>query len=91
MGVFWGYFRGVRKSPIALKELQVKPARANERSYKLADWEDLFLPVRPDGSKLWCLKYRFAGKEKLLSFGVYPEVGSSAAKELRPSAKRGFG
>jgi hypothetical protein len=30
--------------------------------------------VTPGGGKWWRLKYRFAGKEKLLSLGVYPEV-----------------
>ncbi|MEO0461486.1 MAG: integrase arm-type DNA-binding domain-containing protein [Pseudomonadota bacterium] len=72
---------------MALKELQIKSARAKDRPYKLADGEGLSLLVKPNGSKLWRLKYRFAGKEKLLSFGVYPEVGISAARELRAIAK----
>lgn len=72
---------------MALKELQIKGARAKDRPYKLADGEGLFLLVKPNGSKLWRLKYRFAGKEKLLSFGMYPDVGISAARELRAIAK----
>ena len=70
-----------------MKELQIKGARSKDRPYKLADGEGLFLLVKPNGSKLWRLKYRFQGKEKLLSFGAYPDIGISAARELRAIAK----
>lgn len=60
---------------MALSEIQIKKAKAAERPYKLADGEGLFLLVQKNGSKLWRLKYRYHGKEKLLSFGAYPEVG----------------
>ncbi|MGB7419831.1 MAG: integrase core domain-containing protein [Erythrobacter sp.] len=70
-----------------LKEIQIRNARAKDRPYKLADGEGLFLFVKPNGSKLWRLKYRFMGKEKLLSFGAYPDIGISAARELRAIAK----
>ncbi|MEE4199300.1 Arm DNA-binding domain-containing protein [Erythrobacter sp.] len=72
---------------MALLELQIKKAQPKERPYKLSDGEGLFLLVKPSGSKLWRLKNRFAGKEKLVSFGLYPEVGISAARELRTIAK----
>lgn len=71
-----------------LSEIRIKKAEAADRSYKLADGEGLFLLVQPNGSKLWRLKYRYHGKEKLLSFGPYPEVGIAAARELRIAAKR---
>ncbi|MEL6528695.1 MAG: Arm DNA-binding domain-containing protein, partial [Pseudomonadota bacterium] len=64
---------------MALSELQIKKAKAKERRYKIADGEGLFLLVQPNGSKLWRLKYRYRGKEKLLSFGAYPDVGIAAA------------
>ena len=50
-----------------LKELEAKNAKPKDRAYKLADSEGLFLLVQPSGSKLWRMKYRFGGKEKLLS------------------------
>ncbi len=49
-----------------LKELEAKNAKPKDRAYKLADSEGLFLLVQPNGSKLWRMKYRFGGKEKLL-------------------------
>jgi hypothetical protein len=57
-----------------LKELEVKYASKRQRPYKLSDGDGLHLLVQPSGSKLWRLKYRFDGKEKLLSFGKYPVV-----------------
>ena len=44
--------------------------------------------VQPSGSKLWRLKYRFAGKEKLISFGSYPDVTLASAREKRNDAKK---
>ncbi len=44
--------------------------------------------VQPSGSKLWRLKYRFAGKEKLLSFGSYPSVSIASARQKREEAKK---
>ena len=70
-----------------LTENQAKNAKPLERAYKLADSEGLFLLVQPNGAKLWRMKYRFAGKEKLLSFGAYPALGIAAARERRRAAK----
>ncbi|MFM7404403.1 MAG: tyrosine-type recombinase/integrase [Erythrobacter sp.] len=70
-----------------LTENQAKNAKPLERAYKLADSEGLFLLVQPNGAKLWRMKYRFEGKEKLLSFGAYPALGIAAAREKRRAAK----
>jgi integrase len=72
---------------MALSEIQIKKAKATDRPYKLADGEGLYLLVQRNGSKLWRLKYRFRGKEKLLSFGPYPDIGIAAARELKKLAK----
>lgn len=70
-----------------LKELEVKYAGKRQRPYKLFDGGGLHLLVQPNGSKLWRLKYRFDGKEKLLSFGRYPDVTLAIAREKRRDAK----
>jgi integrase len=44
--------------------------------------------VTTSGSRWWRLKYRFDGKEKLLSLGVYPDVSLKAARERRDDARR---
>lgn len=70
-----------------LTELEAKYAKPREQSYKLADGGGLFLLIQPNGSKLWRMKYRYGGKEKLLSFGAFPKVGISAARQKRDAAK----
>ena len=90
VGVFWGYFRGEGKGvipPMPLTDMKIKKANPAERNYKLADGEGLFVLVKANGSKLWQMKYRYRGKEKLLSFGAYPKVGISAARDLKTIAR----
>lgn len=54
---------------------------------KLFDGGGLYLDVRPGGSRYWRMKYRHAGKERLLSFGVYPEVALAEARRRRDAAR----
>lgn len=73
---------------MALKTIQVQKALPKAKPYKMADGEGLFLLVKPNGSKLWQMKYRFGGKEKLLSFGAYPQTTLAVAREQRRIAKQ---
>lgn len=63
----------------------VENARPDERAVRLFDERGLYLEVSPGGGKWWRLKYRFAGKEKRLSLGVYPDVSLVEARERRDS------
>ncbi|MFZ2776955.1 MAG: integrase arm-type DNA-binding domain-containing protein [Candidatus Rickettsiella isopodorum] len=54
----------------------------------MADERGLYLLINPNGSKLWKLKYRFAGFEKKLSLGAYPEVSLAAARDVREEARK---
>ena len=54
---------------------------------KLSDGGGLYLHVTPTGSRLWRMAYRFAGKQKLLSFGAYPAISLRDARKLREEAK----
>lgn len=76
---------------MALKELEVRYATKRQKDYKLADGEGLYVLVRPNGSKLWRLKYRFGGKEKLLSIGAYPKLSLADARLRRAEAKVALG
>ncbi|TPG09982.1 tyrosine-type recombinase/integrase [Sphingomonas oligophenolica] len=73
---------------MALTDMQARKALPSERDYKLADSGGLHLFVTKKGHKSWRLKYRFAGKEKRLLLGPYPEVTLARARELRDDAKR---
>lgn len=71
-----------------LTDAKVRKAVPSDRDYKLADGNGLYLLVRPSGSKLWRMKYRVAGREKLLSFGAYPAVSLADARDQRDAARR---
>lgn len=70
-----------------LTATEVKQAKPQEKPYKLADGGGLHLLVKPNGSRYWRYKYRYAGKEKVLSLGVYPEVSLKAARQKHQNAR----
>ncbi|TVV75582.1 tyrosine-type recombinase/integrase [Sphingomonas solaris] len=73
---------------MALTDAHARKAKAAEKGYKLGDSGGLYLYVTTKGFKSWRMKYRFAGKEKRLTFGPYPEVSLAEARELRDTARR---
>ncbi|WP_147196074.1 tyrosine-type recombinase/integrase [Pantoea sp. CCBC3-3-1] len=66
----------------------VDTSKAKDKAYKLSDGGGLYLLVNTNGSRYWRLKYRVAGKEKLLALGVYPDVSLADARAKRDEAKR---
>lgn len=71
-----------------LTDPDIRNAKPKEKPYKLADGGGLFLLVNANGSKYWRMKYRYAGKEKLLALGVYPDVTLKQARQKREDARR---
>ncbi|MCP4935510.1 MAG: tyrosine-type recombinase/integrase [bacterium] len=76
---------------MALSEFAARKAKSREKPYKLSDGGGLFLHVQPGGSKLWRLKYRYQGKEKLLSYGPYPQITIAEARIKREASKKLLG
>lgn len=73
---------------MALSETAIRNAKSTDKPYKLYDSGGLFIQVTPSGGKWWRLKFRFDGKEKLLSLGVYSNISLSQARERRDDAKK---
>ena len=73
---------------MALTGVAIRQAKPGPKQYKVADGEGIYLLVTPAGGKLWRLKYRLAGKEKLMAFGAYPEVSLSDARKRRDEARQ---
>lgn len=73
---------------MALKDVQIRNAKPREKQYKLFDERGLFLIITPKGKKWWRFRYSFDGKEKLLSFGTYPDVSLEKAREHRETARK---
>ena len=72
---------------MALTDTKAKNAQPKNRDYKLSDEKGLYLLVKKSGAKYWRVKYRFAGKEKTLALGVYPEVSLKKARLGRDEAR----
>ena len=73
---------------MALTDTAIRAAKARPKQFKMTDGGGLFVLVRPSGGKLWQLKYRYMGKEQLLSLGQYPDVGLKEAREGRDKARK---
>ena len=73
---------------MALTSLAVKQAQPAGKTKRLYDERGLYLEISPAGGKWWRLKYRFAGKEKRLSLGVYPDISLKEARAARDEARR---
>lgn len=75
------------KRIVPLTDLQVSRAKPQDKPVTLFDGGGLFLLVTPSGGKLWRLKYRIGGKEKLLSLGKYPDISLAEARDRRHEAR----
>lgn len=71
-----------------LSDTKVRNVKPQAKEVKLFDGGGLFLLVAPTGGKLWRFKYRFAAKEKKLTFGTYPEVSLADARQRREDARK---
>jgi len=67
---------------------RIRNAEPSGKGYKLHDALGLFLYVTAKGSRSWRFKYRYAGKERLLVFGLFPEVSLAEARDRRDAARR---
>jgi len=71
-----------------LTDVVIKKAKAATKSYKLSDGRGLFLWMTPSGGKLWRWTYRHEGKQKLMTFGRYPDVPLALARERHGEARK---
>lgn len=71
-----------------LTDTALRAVKATEKAQKLFDGNGLFLFVSPSGTKSWRLKYRFQGKEKLLTLGTYPQTSLKEARERTADARK---
>ncbi|WP_026596093.1 Arm DNA-binding domain-containing protein [Methylohalobius crimeensis] len=72
----------MKLTAIALRHL--KPS---DKTYRKADGGGLFIEVRPNGARYWRFAYRFAGKQRLLAVGTYPEISLAEARMIRDQAR----
>ena len=73
---------------MALTDTEIKKSKIKEKAYRLSDSGGLFCWITPAGGKLWRWAYRHEGKEKLMSFGKYPDIALKNARGLLPGLKK---
>lgn len=71
-----------------LTDAKIRSLKSGSKPAKFSDGSGLFVLVTPNGSKLWRLAYRFAGKQKTLAIGPYPDVSLEMARKSRTDARR---
>lgn len=77
-----------KRHNVSLTDSKIKNTKPDpDRQIKLADNGGLYLLIKPNGSRGWRWKYYLAGREKCMSFGVYPAVSLKEARKLRDAAR----
>ncbi|EKR0099332.1 tyrosine-type recombinase/integrase [Salmonella enterica] len=71
-----------------LNDMQIRHAKPEAKAYTLGDGQGLSLLIEPNGSKSWRFRYRFAGKPKMISLGVYPMITLADARSRRDDARK---
>jgi len=71
-----------------LSDTAIRKAKPGDKPQTLFDGGGLYLLLNPNGSRWWRLKYRFEGKSRLISIGVYPETGLADARSKRDAARK---
>jgi integrase len=79
-----------QESPGMLTDKEIQSAKPRAKLYRLADGNGVYLEVSPAGGKLWRLRYRFGGKEKMLALGKYPRVRGPEARKRAGEARQGL-
>jgi Arm DNA-binding domain len=76
-------------APMRLSTAKIQVAPPQKKTVRLFDGRGLYLEIAPTASRWWRFKHRFAGKEKRVSLGVYPDVGLRGARQARRDAQAG--
>jgi hypothetical protein len=71
-----------------LNDMQIRRAKPEDKPYTLGDGQGLSLLIEPNGSKSWRFRYRYAGKPKMISLGVYPTITLADARSRRDDARK---
>ncbi|OPJ98280.1 integrase [Serratia marcescens] len=71
-----------------LNDMQIRRAKPEAKAYTLGDGQGLSLLIEPNGSKSWRFRYRYAGKPKMISLGVYPTITLADARSRRDEARK---
>ncbi len=60
--------------------MQIRCTKPEDKPYTFGDRQGLSLFIEPNGSKSWLFLYRYVGKPKMISPGVYPTINLADAR-----------
>lgn len=72
---------------MALCDMDCRHAKPRDKAYRMFDSGGLYLDVMATGKRIWRFRYKFYGKEKLLTIGHYPVVSLLKARAKQEVAK----
>src|SRR4029077_18713930 len=78
-------------TPLELNGAKCKPRADKPKGHRVPDQKGLYVFVTPKGLRVWRLTYRFAGKQKTLVIGTYPEIQLSQARKEAEKARADIG
>ena len=70
-----------------LTDTEIKNAKPKEKKYTLSDGNGLQLLIKPDGKKIWEIRFTVDGKAKTTTAGSYPAVTLAQARIVRNEYK----
>ena len=71
-----------------LTDTTIRKVKPGDKPKSLADERGFSILIQPNGGKWWRFRYRSDGKAKMLSFGIYPDIGLKEARERREEARK---
>ncbi len=71
-----------------LSDAKIRSLKPKEKAYKVYDDRGLYMVVNPNGSRWWRFKYKYDGRERGISLGVYPDVTLQYAREQLQEARQ---
>ncbi|HAY06381.1 MAG TPA: tyrosine-type recombinase/integrase [Hyphomonas sp.] len=71
-----------------LTDFKIKALKPGPKPLRAADGRGMYIEVKPNGTKLFKMAYRYDGKQKTLSFGDYPITTLAKARERMVEAHR---
>jgi integrase len=78
----------VADTVMPLTDTRGRTAKPHDKPYKLSDGGGMYLLIKPDGGRYWRRDYRFVGKRRTLSLGIYPTVTLLVARTRREEARK---
>jgi hypothetical protein len=73
---------------MSLSHFAILKAAASAKPCRLADGGGVHLLVQPSASKLWRFRYRFAGRESMLTFAAFPAISLASARSKGDEARK---